>query len=188
VHNRLYTPRFEVDNDFGYPVATNVLFTGPQGSGLTNVAASPAESTVSANSALYQTAAFPVGAAAGVWIVNYKGTNLALNIPDPQASSRLVVPYPTLDIKSNGILVSWTYRDANTGADLGEVPQFVTQVQISVHASSGDYVSPNLPPNKTNQFAPVMLSPIREDLKWVSLNYKDTLTNTYSTTFFLIPP
>jgi len=49
-----YSAALQVNDDANYPSATNVFFTGPAGSGLTNAAGDPNNSSMNDNSAFYQ--------------------------------------------------------------------------------------------------------------------------------------
>jgi hypothetical protein len=183
-----YSAIFGVQNDTNYPAATNVFFTGPAGSGLTNSPADPDNSnTNNGNQASYQsTIVFsPAIAPGGTWVVNYKGSNQVFSVPDPQAASRLVIPYPTVTV-SGGILqsVSWVYRDSTNGEILGAPPAYMTSIQLQVHGSSAEnefYDSDNLSPDTTNN---VVTSTVTwSDVSGISMAYQDTLGNNYSVSY-----
>jgi hypothetical protein len=185
-----YSATFEAQGDTNYPAATNVFFTGPGGSGLTNSPADPDNSNTNAghgSKASYQSAIIfnPAIASGGAWTVNYKGSNQVFSVPDPQAASRLVVPYPTVTV-SGGVLqsVSWVYRDAATGAILSGPPAYLTSIQLQVHGDSiaGElYDSDNLPPDTTNN---VLTTTVNwSDVSGLSLAYQDSLGNNYGINF-----
>jgi hypothetical protein len=176
-----YSAIFNVNNDTNLPSATNVFFTGPTGSGLTNAPADASNSNANSNSGNYQSPIIsnPPDAIGGTWLVNYKGSNITVAVVDPQVTNRVVVPYPTLT-KSSGNLVnvSWIYRDASTGATLSGPPAYMTSIQLQVYGGSGSlYVSTNLPPSTTS--AVVSPSVPISSLSGVGLAYQDTAGNNY---------
>jgi hypothetical protein len=181
-----YSAGFQVSDDTNYPAATNVFFTGPGGSGLTNAPGDPNNSSINTgrdNSAFYQSALVsnPAAAPGGTWVVNYKGSNQTFTVTDPQAASRLVVPYPTLTV-SGGVLqsVSWVYRDAATGATLGGAPAYMSNIQLQVYGNSSQptiYNSPNLTPDTTSH---TLSSTVNySDISGFGLAYQDSLGNNY---------
>jgi hypothetical protein len=180
-----YSATFEVDNDTNYPPATNVFFTGPAGSGFANAPADPNYSNTNVNYASYQTTPIssPAAAPGGTWVVNYKGANVTNNVPDPQAASRLVVPYPTLTV-SGGVLqsVSWVYRDATTGTVLSGPPAYMSNIQLQVYGTAGNlYNSPNLTPDTTSDTLTSLVN--YSDIAGIGLAYQDSLGNNYVVVF-----
>jgi len=185
-----YSAMLGVDGDTGYPAATNVFFTGPGGSGLTNAPADPNNSNTGgdgASHANYQSPIIinPAIAPGGTWTVNYKGTNQIFSVPDPQAASRVVVPYPTATV-SGGILqsVSWVYRDAATGVALGGPPAYMTHIQLQIHGSSAEnelYDSDNLSPCTTSNVVTSLVT--GSDVSGISMAYQDSLGNDYVISF-----
>jgi hypothetical protein len=182
-----YSATFGVQDDTNYPAATNVFFTGPAGSGLTNSPANPDNSNTSDNSANYQSAYVtnPFIAPGGTWVVNYKGSNEMFSVPDPQAASRVVVPYPTVTV-SGGVLqsVSWVYRDATTGTMLGGPPAYMSNIQLQVHGTSeaGElYDSNQLTPGTTSN---VLTATVNwSNVSGISMAYSDSLGNNYDISF-----
>jgi hypothetical protein len=185
-----YSATFEVSGDTGYPVATNVFFTGPGGSGLTNAPADPNNSNIGGDGgshANYQSPIIfnPAIAPGGAWTVNYKGTNQTFSVPDPQAASRVVVPYPTATVSGGSLQsISWVYRDAATGAALGGPPAYMTHIQLQIHGSSqgGElYDSVNLTPATTSKV--VTSSVTWTNVSGISMAYQDSLGNNYVISF-----
>lgn len=180
-----YAAVFEVQNDFNLPAAGNVFFTGPGGSGLTNAAADPNNSYVNSSDASYQSpfVSPPAAAPGGTWTVNYHGTNITFNVSDPQAASRLVIPLPTVTV-SGGIVqsVSWSYKDAATGADLGGAPAYVTGIQVQIEGATGRiYDSPFLAPDVTSH---TLASTVNwTDVSNIFMAYDDTFGNHYVVSF-----
>ncbi|HEV2692958.1 MAG TPA: hypothetical protein VG347_08700 [Verrucomicrobiae bacterium] len=182
-----YSATFGVQNDTNYPGAANIFFTGPAGSGLTNSPANPDNSNTNAESANYQSAYVtnPFIAPGGTWVANYKGTNETFSVPDPQAASRVVVPYPTVTVVG-GVLqsVNWVYRDAATGATLGGPPAYMSNIQVQVHgaSSAGElYDSDQLTPATTSN---VVASPVSwAAVSGISMAYGDSLGNNYVISF-----
>jgi hypothetical protein len=181
-----YSTGFNVDNDTNYPAPANVFFTGPAGSGLTNTPADPSNSnTNSDGSAFYQSplVSNPAAAPGGTWVVNYKGTNQTFSVPDPQAASRLVIPYPTITVTGGSLQnVSWVYRDATTGATLSGAPAYVSNIQLQVYGGSGTlFNSTNLPPTTTSQ---TVSPPVNyASISGIGLAYQDSLGNSYIVSF-----
>jgi hypothetical protein len=182
-----YSAVFGVQSDTNYPAATNVFFTGPAGSGLTNSPGNPDNSNTNDTSANYESTnvANPFIAPGGTWVVNYKGTNQTFSVADPQAASRVVVPYPTVTV-SGGLLqsVSWVYRNAATGATLGGPPAYMSNIQLQVHGStiSGElYDSDQLTPATTNNVVTSSVS--WSAVSGISMAYQDSLGNNYVISF-----
>ncbi|HLP77945.1 MAG TPA: hypothetical protein VK327_13615 [Candidatus Paceibacterota bacterium] len=177
-----YSANFDVSNDSGLPAATSVYFTGPAGSGLTNQPADPNNSWLDLSDAQYQSpfVSNPAAASAGTWTVNYKGANQTFNIADPQAASRLAVPLPTVTVNGDVLQsVSWVFKDAATGATLGNAPGYVTDVQVQVEGLVGGriYESPLLVPSVLNHT-------LTSNIAWSNVSmlymaYDDTLGNHY---------
>jgi hypothetical protein len=177
----------QVGNCTNLPACTNVLFSGPPGSGITNEPAVYGPHSGyggTYDSRLLSSSSPPSG---GTWTVQY-GTNLlAFATPDPQLASRYVVMVPSF-VVSNGQLssVSWTYCNPNTGAILGTVPDFVAGLG-TFEVYGGDfrlwgaddntiYESPTLSRRFTNfVFSP----PIEWTNGMLDIQYVDTLNNRY---------
>lgn len=181
-----YSANFGVGDDSNFPDATNVFFTGPSGSGLTNTPGDPANSNINDNNASYQSPVIntPAIAPGGTWVVNYKGSNETFSVPDPQATSRLVVPYPTITISGGQLQnVTWIYRDATTGTTLSGPPSYMVNIQLQVYGiSQGSlYDSAQLPPTTTSQV--VSPSVTYTNVSGIGFAYKDTLDNNYIVSF-----
>jgi hypothetical protein len=113
--------------------------------------------------------------------VNYKGSNETFSVADPQAASRVVVPYPTVTV-SGGILqsVSWVYLDSTDGSTLGGPPAYMTSIQLQIHGSSAPnelYDSAQLTPGTTSN-APTN-TVTWTDVSGISMAYQDLLGNNY---------
>jgi hypothetical protein len=181
-----YSAIFDAQGGTSFPAATNVFFTGPPGSGLTNSPANPDNSNTNGQGN-YQSAFVvnPALAPGGTWTVNYLGTNQTFSVPDPQAASRVVVPFPTATV-SGGLLqsVSWVYRDAATGATLAGPPAYMVRIQLQVHGTNAAnelYDSSNLTPGTTSN---VVTSPVVwSAVSGISMAYKDSLENNYVISF-----
>lgn len=179
-----YSAALEVDDDTSFPDPTNVLFTGPGGSGLTNAPGDPNNSSMNDGSAFYQSpiVSSPAVAPAGNWVVNYKGSNQTFTVSSP---TNLVIPYPTLTVSGGSLQsVSWVYRDATTGTILGGAPAYVSNIQLQVYGNSSQsslYNSPNLPPSTTSN---TLTNPVPySSISGIGLAYQDTLGNNYVVMF-----
>ncbi len=180
-----YSANFEADNDPMFPAATNVFFTGPGGSGLSNQAANPGNSNVAIDSSRYQSpnVSSPAIAPGGTWTIGYHGTNLVHALPDPQAASRLVIPLPTVTLSGNNLQsVSWDYRNPTSGASLGGPASFMTDVQVQVEDMNLGrvYDSPNVVAATSHT--------LTNTVNWTTvirmhLVYNDTLGNHYVVSF-----
>ncbi len=184
-----YSAGLGVDQDAPYPDATNVFFTGPPGSGLTNAAAQRAGINTNDDYAWYQSplVSSPPVPPAGTWRVAYKGTNLSLDLPDAQVPTRFLIPVPTVTV-ANGVLqtVSWTYKNAATGTPLASPPAFLWKVYVQVEGfnSGGSnsppprlYDSDSLPPGTTTH---VLATPVNwQDVNGLNMAYEDDLHNQY---------
>lgn len=178
---------FEVDNDLTVSPATNVVFTGPESSGLTNGPADPDASMLgSTGTAIYQSALIPGTAPGGDWAVIYKGTNLTFKVPDPQASSHFVIPVPGFQNVMPGYLVRWVYTDPATGGPLSAPPSFLTQIQLLI--DGGSYQSPNLSPRRTSETVPWPPLDTRFGWRKTTFVYRDTAANAYVIDFHANAP
>ena len=178
-----YTAGFDMENDAPYPDASQVFFSGPAGSGLSNTAADPQNSWIDDEGAEYQSPAVfsPAYAPGGDWTVQYKGTNYVFSMADPQAPSRLVVPVPTFVVAGDVVeSVSWVYRAPDTGALLPAPPAFMTGIQVQIEGYVGGriYESPwsDDPANTSHT--------LEESVLWsnvsaVNMAYDDSLGNHY---------
>ncbi len=180
-----YSARFSVQNEKSVPAATNVFFTGPAGSGLSNTAAEPLNSYVGFSEAGYQAPVIssPTIAPPGVWIVKYQGTNISFNMPDTLAASRVTVPFPTVTVNGDIVQqVTWVYRDAATGAVLAGPPAYVTDIQVEIDGLPGRiYESPTLTPG-------TLAHTLTTSVSWsavhmLHLAYDDSLGNRYVISF-----
>jgi len=181
-----YVITFEVRDDVLFPEAATVQFTGPSGSGVVGVQANAMQTRVEDREATYYSPmiASAQGAPGGPWTVNYAGTNVVLNLPDPQAAARLVVPVPTVNV-SGGVLqsVSWVYHNAATGAALSGPPLHLTGLQVQVEGLVGGrlYNSPTLQPGATTHSLNASVS--WSNVGAVNMAYDDDLGNHYVVTF-----
>ena len=174
-----YSAWFQVSKDFEYPPYESVFFTGPPGSGLQNT---PAGQSFGGESWRGYQSPFvysPAAAPGGTWIVSYKGSNVTFNIPDPQASSRFVLPLPTVSVVG-GVLqsVSWVYKNPSTGATLSGPPPYMTKVYLQIEGTSGRlYNSHEIPP--TTAFHSLSTSVPWADVVNLTMSYDDDLGNKY---------
>lgn len=175
-----YSVDLEVNNDNNLPAATNVLFTGPAGSGLSGTPADPNNSSVSGQ--YYQSPAVnsPASPPGGAWTVYYKGTNVNFTVANPQTGTDFVVPVPTATI-NNGVLqsVSWTYQNATTGSTISGTPAFITDIQVQVEGLVGGriYNSPNLTGGALSH---TLTSTVNwTNVSVINMAYDDTLGNSY---------
>jgi hypothetical protein len=182
-----YRADLYVTADPNSPDASQVIFTGPAGSGLSNTAADSQYSTITALQCNYlsPTVFTPSTGPGGTWTINDAGfTNIVLNVPDPQAASRLVIPVPTINVSGGAVQsVTWTYQNATTGAVLSQPPVYMTTIQVGIlSGSSPEYFSPMIPASTTAftlSGTPMQFSSVTQFF----MQYYDTLGNTYVVSF-----
>jgi hypothetical protein len=181
-----YSALLNAENDTTYDAATNVFFTGPAGSGLTNTPADPSNANTNNDHASYQSpyVSNPVAAPGGTWTVQYKGTNHTLNIPDPQAASRLVIPVPTASVSNNVLQsVSWIFKNASSGATLAGAPPFLSNIQVQIDGTMTGriYDSHDLSATTTNH---TLSSTVNwSEANGITMAYEDSLENQYVVSF-----
>ncbi len=176
-----YSAGFDAEGDAPYPPPSQVLFTGPAGSGLSAAPASEEYSETDDEGAWYISPNMPstFGAPTGTWTVNYRGTNITFT-SNLDALSRLVLPVPTVQV-TEGMLrsVSWVYRDRVTGVALNSPPSYMREIMLQIEGLSGRiYDSPDgdLPSVTTHTLStPIPWS----DVTGVNLAYDDSDDNHY---------
>lgn len=181
-----YCAMLKVETDSDFPDPQNVLFTGPAGSSLLNAPAVPASSSVGTGWAQYQSPTIHTasGVPGGTWVVNYKGENITIDVPDPQTRFHTVVPLPSVMI-NNGLIqsVNWVYKDAASGTTLPNPPSWLLNVQLQLDSGLGTriYNSSVLAPNVTSH---VLSVPINwSEVGNLYMAYEDSLRNHYVLVF-----
>ena len=178
-----YVAVLTAQNATAYPSPNEVFFTGPSGSGLIGTPASDAVPGNNSTAYFSPPVTTPSTAPGGSWTITYNGSVSNLNIPEPQAASRLLAIVPTASVNS-GLLtgVSWAYKDSN-GVLLAAAPQFLTQVQFQVFDKDLNALtqSPGLTPNTTTYSFP--LTPPWSSIGRVRAIYFDSLGNRYFVNF-----
>ena len=178
-----YNAAVQVRNEAAYPPPENVLFTGPANSGLTGSAA--AVSATNATSAFYFSPKIsnPPSGPGGGWTVNYNGAIYNFNVPDPQVSSLLVVPLPTVTVSNNVLKsVSWVYKDKN-GNPLANPSPTISNIQVQLFdrdlnlIDASSFVAPGLA-----SYTPAATFPW-SGIGRVRMQYIDTLTNRFFVIF-----
>jgi hypothetical protein len=130
-----YRAIFLAFNQPNPPSSDTVFFTGPPGSGLTNTPADPSLGAVQSGTDVYYFSPpvrNPPVAPGGGWSVAYRTNANNINVPDPQAASRTVVPLPTITL-SNGVLrsLTWVYNDQSGNPIVG-VPIYIETNRIDL--------------------------------------------------------
>ncbi|MHB9005849.1 MAG: hypothetical protein ACYDC1_02865 [Limisphaerales bacterium] len=154
-----YTANLMIDQDTDFPAPTQVLFTGPAGSGVSSGTADQFGVDTDNGKAWYQSPFTPPAAASlgGTWVVNYKGTDQRFTLPDPEIPTHLVIPAPVVTVGADGTLqsVAWTFRDPVTGAVLPSESSRRKSVALQLEHSDGlehferIYQTTELPPDTT---------------------------------------
>lgn len=178
-----YTAGFDMENDAPYPEASQVMFSGPAGSGLSQTPADPQNSWTDNEKGNYQSPAVssPACAPGGNWTVQYKGSNYVFSVAEPQAASRLVLPVPTFIVASDVVQsVSWVYRAPDTGALLSGPPAFMTGIQVQIEG----YVGGRIYESPWGDDPAITSHVLEENILWsnvsaVNMAYNDSLGNHY---------
>ena len=146
-----YAAALDIYNDPSFPQPAAVLFTGPAGSGVNNLAANFSvahPSSFGAEQAYFQTPHFSPLAISGSWTVSYHGSNLLYAVAN--IGAQLVLPVPTVTLLGGQLQsVTWVYKNPTTGATLSQAPSNLAQIQIQVDDTlhSRVYNSPMLAPS-----------------------------------------
>jgi hypothetical protein len=179
-----YSANLDVNNDNNLPAATNVVFTGPIGSGMSNMSADPNNSDPA--NQYYQSPfiSSPASPPGGAWVVNYKGTNLNFTVSDPQTASDLVVPVPTVILNNNVVQsVSWVYQNATTGSTTTGTPPFITNIQVQIDGLVGGRIY-NSPELTGGALSHTLTSTVNwTNVAEIYMAYYDTLGNSYIVAF-----
>ena len=190
-----YFALYNIDNDVNYPAS--VVFTGPGGSGLTNVASQVNGSTFG-SSAFYSSPQvnfspnnLPPGAifsptqpSGGIYTVGYKTSNYMFNLLDPLSADQQILVVPTVVLSSTNTIqeIRWTYKTTN-GTTVA--PQaFMENIQIRVNGTSGgrlydggnDYSSRILP--AVTNHTPTASVPWT-NVSSIQMVFEDTVRNQY---------
>jgi len=160
-------------------VPTNVFFTGPAGSGLSNTASAVFGANYEGNSVFYSSPQvylppFPPG---GVYTVNYKNQpiNFLLANPDSQNHQVLLVPTVTVNGQNQVESIQWMRRDAN-GNPIG-VPSFMTGIEIRIDGIGGRLYDADVSADATSHVvgAPVTWTNVSS----IQMVYDDVQGNQY---------
>lgn len=160
-------------------VPTNVVFTGPPGSGLNNTTSANFGASFEGNSAFYSSPQIPVPPypPAGAYTVNYKGYPQTFVLSDPDAANRQVVLVPTAFLSPGGQLqeLRWTYR--NTSGAAIAAPAFIRTVELRIDGIGGRLYDVEVTPNETSHS---VTSPVTwNDVSDIQMVYNDDRGNQY---------
>ena len=180
-----YRAELIVTGTTNFASPTQVFFTGPTGSGLTNTSSGPNGFAQSGAAGLYFSPKInqPALAPGGPYSVSYQGTVTNFTAPDPQVSTHLIVPVPKITLSNGQVAsVSWRLYDPSGNAFSG-TPAALSSIQVQEVDGTGTlvYNSPPLAPSTashsfTNAFAWTNLTALR-------FLYADNLGNTYIITY-----
>jgi hypothetical protein len=177
----------------------SVRFTGPAGSGVTNVPASLR--LPNAAGSFYETDTAPIAGrnVVGTWTVSYGGRLIrSFTVGNPEAEARFIAMVPTLTVvpAAGGprvSAVSWVFKDRLTGATV-PAPLHADSIQIELGGSFagigpnpefGYYASPDFPRTTTSHTLPAAVPFGQIDEIYIS--FKDTLTGNFYVTSFRRP-
>jgi hypothetical protein len=177
---------FHVANELNPPNSATVFFTGPPGSGLTNAQADPTFGAVTNGTDVFYFSTSvknPRTAPGGNWAVIYRTNANNLNVPDPQAATRILVPLPTINL-SNHVLrgLSWSYKDQN-GNSIAGTPGFVQTSRIDLIDQNGNILDTEVFPATTTYSYPATNLYPWSAVGILRLDYYDGLGNQYFVTF-----
>jgi hypothetical protein len=163
--------------DVNFP--TNVLFSGPNGSGLANTPSANFGANYSGDSAFYSSPQiylppFPPG---GLYTVNYKEQHMEFVLPDPQAQSHqaILVPRVTLDSQGRIQEILWEQRDIN-GNTLPSAP-FIRNIEIRVDGIGGRLYDADV---ASDSISHIPLDPVAwTNVSSIQMVYNDDAGNQY---------
>jgi hypothetical protein len=166
-------------NDANAP--TNVIFTGPAGSGLSNTVSAYFGADFMSDYAWYSSPqiTLPPYPPGGTYTVNYKNEAQPFAFVDPAAGSHQVILQPAVSVNASGIFesISWTYRDLNGNAI--SAPNFIARIYIQVEGNNGRLYDTDLSPGQTSHT--LGQSVVWTNISSIGMSYNDTLDNQYTT-------
>jgi hypothetical protein len=161
-------------------IPTNVFFTGPAGSGLSNTRSANFGASFEGNSAFYSSPQIPVPSypPGGSYTVNYKGYPQTFVIQDPDAANRQVLLVPTVFLSGANLQeVRWTYRNASGATIAG--PAFIETVEVRIDGIGGRLYDTEVLPSQT---AHTLTSQVSwADVTSIQMLYNDDRGNQYVT-------
>jgi len=170
---------FALYNIQGADFPTNVLFTGPVGSGLSStpsVNGSSGGDSAYYSSPQFEVSPYPPG---GQYEVNYNGRPQRFMLADPDAQNRQVCLLPTVVLNPAGELteIRWSYRDVN--GSLMSAPAYLARIEVRVDGIGGQIYNGDATPGATNH---AVNSPIAwTNVTSLQMVYDDTDGNQYVT-------
>jgi len=180
-----YRAELIVTGTTNFASPTQVFFTGPAGSGLTNTSSGPNGFSQSSTAGFYFSPKIrqPAVAPAGNWSVSYEGTLVNFTEPDPEVASHLLVAVPRVVLSNEFVkTVTWAYFDPSGNAVAG-TPAVLNWIQVQEFDAAGTafYSSPALAPG-TSSYT------FTDPLAWTNLDtlrflYEDNLNNSYIIAF-----
>ena len=175
-HLNYYYALFNLE-DVNFP--TNVYFTGPSGSGLSNTASAVFGANFSGDSAWYSSPQIdiPPHPPGGIYAVNYKGETISFRLLDPESANRQVLLVPTATVSTDNVLehIRWTVRDMN-GNPIA-MPPSVTGIQIRIDGMGGRIYEAEVAPNETEHL--VMGYVVWTNVSSIEMVYGDNAGNQY---------
>lgn len=164
--------------DVNFP--TNVYFTGPSGSGLSNTPSAVFGGSFGGGDEAWYSSPqvylppYPPG---GVYTVNYKGQDINFRLPDPDAQNRQVLLVPTATVSTDNVLehIRWTVRDMNGNAVA--MPPSVTGIEIRIDGIGGRLYEGDVTPEETEHF--LMGYVVWTNVSYISMVYDDNAGNQY---------
>lgn len=166
-------------NDVNVP--TNVFFTGPNGSGLSNTVSAVFGADNFGNSVWYSSAQIPVPAypPGGTYLVNYKNQPQPFVLPNPDAANRQVILQPTASVDNSNLLQSLTWSSRDRNGNLISIPPYLANINIRIDGIGGRLYDVNLSPNETSHDLghPVVWTNVSS----IQMVYDDNLGSEYVT-------
>jgi hypothetical protein len=164
---------------------SQVRFTGPPGSGMSNVQADIRQNFAAGN--FYETDTFvlPATSLKGTWFVNYEGATNSFTVAEPEAAQRFVAMLPTVTLDSQLRItrIDWVFKNRLTGAAV-PAPMNADALQVELDGFGVHvYTSPNFTRGVTTTgpiSPPIPVSQVTN----LYISYKDTLTGNFYVTSY----
>lgn len=183
-----YVARLRVNDEEFVPIASDVTFSSPPGTAITN--RESAFRYVLDDGVYFESPCFfdPTNRFPGIWTVRYNNYPLLFDVPDAEPLARLVMPAPSVTLVDEELrLISWKYFDAQ-GNRLLRTPSFITNVIVELYddANLSMYSSGGLPSTTTSLT-------ITNGIDWADVRrmlfaYQDNYGNWYGINFDHSPP
>lgn len=186
-----YVMQLEVRGEINPPA--EVLFSGPEGSGLSNTTNAFASADDWGAWFVSPSITLPPYPPAGVYVVQYGGNNFNYGLLDPNATGQqlLLIPTVVLNDLNEVTEVRWRYTDTN-GVEV-DAPEYVEEVSVSLDGMFGPAYQSDWfgEPMERTATAHLVVSPVPWDGVYaVTMVYRDVARNSFISVFVRnsVPP